>query len=187
VWGVQRIAALAVLLAPAVASAEPDPGVWYATVAACGCGAGVRGEPGHGGFGFDVAAAGRYGHWWFRGALTDMQMWMNDPGHILLPRVGVERRTYDNPHASAFFGIDVGMVDGTGSAEDTNDPVTIRGAFVMSRAGIEGGGEHVRIRLSFELGLGYGHAVEPEVAAPQPASASGFLTAGALLLGFTVR
>jgi hypothetical protein len=185
--GVHRLAVLAVLIVPAIATAEPDPGDFYATVAGCTCGAGVSGAPGHGGLGFDLAAAARYGDWWFRGALTDMQMWINDSGNILVPRVGIERRTYDNPHASVFFGIDAGLVTGTGTPEDSDTNNTLSGFVVMPRVGVEGGGEHIRIRFEIELGVGYGHAVEPEVAPPQPMTVSGKLTAGALMLGFTVR
>jgi hypothetical protein len=57
----------------------------------------------------------------------------------------------------------------------------------MPRAGIEGGFEHVRIRLALELVLGYGHAVIVGDDTTPTMQASGFMKGGNLELGFTVR
>lgn len=183
-----RLAALAVLLVPAAASAEPpSPGDFYVSVAGCACGAGLRGGPGYGFVGYDLALGVRYDDWWFRGALTKFYFSQGDDGQIVEPRIGIERRTYDNPHASAFFGIDTGFVTGSGLHEDATGPSTIRGGFVMPRAGIEGGGEHLRIRLSLEIVLGYGHAVDVQDEGTPVVDTRGFMDGGNLELGFTVR
>jgi len=186
--GVHRLAVLAVLIVPAVASAEPpSPGVFYATAAGCLCGAGVRGVPSYGLVGWDLALAGRLGDWWLRGALMRTQFIQGTYGYMYEPHVGVERRTYDNPHASAFFGLDAGMLTGSGGYEDSIGDSKIRGGFVMPRAGIEGGFEHVRIRLSLEVVLGYGHAVDVGDTPDQTVDKTGFMRGGNLELGFIVR
>jgi len=181
----RRLAVSAVLLVPAVASAEPDPGILYATAAVGVGGVGVSGARSVGGPGFDLAAAGRYRGWWIRVALTEMVM--NLDGKLSEPRVGVERRTYDNPNASAFVGIDAGILSGAEAVEDTIGPTTLRGGFVMPRGGVEAGGEHVRFRFELDFPLGYGHDVEAQECPDPPRTSTGFLRGVTLLLGFTVR
>lgn len=185
--GVYRLAVLAVLFVPAIARGEPpSPGVVYATAAVCVCGAGVSGNS-YGFLGWDLALGARVGDWWLRGALTRTQFIEGTYGFMYEPHAGVERRTYDNPHASAFFGLDVGMLTGSGPQEDAAGDSTLRGGFVMPRAGIEGGFEHVRIRFSIELVLGYGHAVAVGDPGTPVVDATGFMKGGNLELGFTVR
>lgn len=185
--GVYRLAVLAVLLAPAVAGAEPpDPGVLYATAAGCICGASVSGNT-YGVVGWDLAIGARVGDLWLRGALMRTQFIESTNGVMYEPHVGVERRTYDNPHASAFLGLDVGMLTGSGPHEDAIGDSSLRGAFVMPRVGVEGGFEHVRIRFSLELVLGYGHAVDVGDGTTPTVDAKGFMRGGNIELGFTVR
>jgi hypothetical protein len=183
--GVHRIAVLALLVVPAVATADPYQGVFYVTAAVSVGGIGVRGTQGYGGPGFDLAAAGRYGDWWFRGALTEMAM--NDDGKLTMPRIGIERRTYDNPNASAFGGIDVGYLSGEDAVEDTSGSTTLRGPVVMPRGGVEIGGEHVRVRIELDFPIGYARDVAAQEYPNPPITTSGFLRGITFLLGFTVR
>jgi hypothetical protein len=191
VRGVHRLAVLAVLLVPAVASADPpdadppDPGVFYVTAAVGVGGVGVSGARGYGGPGFDVAASGRFGDWWIRAALTEMAM--DEDGTLTEPRMGVERRTHDNPNVSVFGGFDAGYLSGSDAVEDTLGDTTLRGPFVMPRGGVEVGGEHVRFRFELDFPLGYGRSVEAQACPDPPRTKDGFLRGITLMLGFTVR
>ena len=176
---------LAVLIVPAIASADPDPGVFYVTAAVGVGGVGVSGATSYGGPGFDLAAAGRYGDWWIRAALTEMAM--NEDGKLTLPRIGIERRTYDNPNASAFAGIDVGYLSGEDAVEDTIGPTTLTGPIAMPRGGVEIGGEDVRFRFEIDIPLGYGTSVEAGDCTTPSRTSRGLLRGFTLLLGFTVR
>jgi hypothetical protein len=155
----------------------------YFAAAGCVCGASVNGVRGGGGVGYDLAAAGRYGDVWFRGAVTVETMSLELAGHLIEPRIGVELRTHDNPKAAAFWGVDAGIVDGSGLVEDEMSERTIRGGFAMARGGFELGGVHVRVRVALELLAGYGHGFDPGV----PATASGMMRGGSLSVGFIVR
>jgi hypothetical protein len=178
-----RLAFVAALLAPAVGAADPDPAHVYVTAAGCLCSAGVSGGRSDGVIGYDLAAAARYGDVWFRGALTVSTMTLELPGHMIEPRIGVEIRTHDNPTAAAFYGVDVGLLDGSGLQEDEPDPATISGGFAMARGGVEIGGVHVRLRVALELLAGYGHAVDPA----DMFDKRGFLRGGNLSVGIIVR
>lgn len=185
--GVHRLAVLAVLLVPVVASAEPpDPGALYGTAALCICGAGVSGNS-YGVVGWDLALGARVGDLWLRGALMKTQFIDSTTGFMYEPHAGVELRTYDNPHASAFAGVDVGMLTGSGPHEDAIGNSSLRGGFVMPRVGVEGGFEHVRIRFAIEIVLGYGHAIDVGDGTTPTVDAKGFMKGGNLELGFTVR
>lgn len=184
--GVHRLSVLAVLLVPAIASADPDPGLFYATAAGCVCGAGVS-HSSFGVVGWDLAIGARVGDLWLRGAVMRTQFIEGTYGFMYEPHVGVEHRTYDNPHASAFFGIDVGMLTGSGPHEDAVGNSSLEGGFVMPRAGIEGGFEHLRIRFALEVVLGYGHAIEVGDGTAPNVDVSGFMKGANLELGFTVR
>lgn len=182
--GVRRIALLAGLLCPAVALADPDRSSFYgiAAVGFNGVSAPSGVEAQYGGFAWELAVAGRWRDLWFRGAVTDGQMFMNSNGHILEPRIGVEFRTRHNANAAAFVGIDAGRVDGWSDDEDGGQD-TVKGWFAMPRAGIELGGTHVRFHLAFEILVGYGTASNVGPAG----SGTGRLGGGNLMLGLSVR
>jgi hypothetical protein len=185
---VHRLALVVVLLAPALAAADPAPGTVYASVAACLCTAGVRGTPTYGEFGYDLALGVRVHDVWIRAAFARSQFVDGTTGTFVEPRLGIEHRTYDNPHASAFFGLDTGFVTGSGYWEDAYDKSTLTGGFVMSRGRIEGGSEHVRVRVVLEFLLGYGHAVDRPGDTPAGTTdRTGLMRGVNLNLGFTVR
>jgi hypothetical protein len=169
--------ALAVLLVPAVAAADPDPSRVYAAGALL---VGYVGE--HGGPGYDLAASVRIGSVWYRGALTEL---VDSEGRVLEPRAGVEIRNHDNPNVSPFVGLDLGYVDGLRTLEDLSFDSTLRGAFAMARGGVEFGGEHVRFRIELDLIGAYAHTVEPEN--DQPVSQTGFEHGLNFGLGLIVR
>jgi hypothetical protein len=175
---VRRLALAAVLLVPAVAAADPDPSRIYV---AGGLFAGRVGE--HEGYGYDLAAAGRVGDLWLRGALTRL---VDAGGGVLEPRVGIEIRNHDNPNVSPFLGLDVGYVDGSRTIEDSNVDSTLRGAFAMARGGIEFGGEHLRLRFEIDLIGAYARTVEPDQA-DQSLSQTGFQRGANVGLGLVVR
>src|SRR5438067_1699997 len=120
---------------------------------------GVQGT--YGGFGWGAAGAVRWQDLWFRGAVTDGQMFMNTNGRILEPRVGVELRTLQNANAAGFVGIDLGRLDGWADDDESAGQFTVHGWFAMPRAGLEFGGSHVRFHLAYELIVGYGSASDP--------------------------
>jgi hypothetical protein len=175
---VRRLALVAALLVPALAAADPDPSRIYV---AGGLFAGRVGE--HEGYGYDLAAAGRVGALWLRGALTRL---VDADGGVIEPRIGVEIRNHDNPNVSPFLGLDVGYVDGSRTVEDTTFDFTIRGGFAMARGGIEFGGEHVRLRFEVDLVGAYARTVEPDDAG-QRVSQTGFQRGANVGLALVVR
>jgi hypothetical protein len=176
---VRRLVVVALLLVPAVASAE-DPSRVY--------GAGslvLAGFAGKGGPGFDLTAGVRYRALWIHGAFTAISM---DPseagGHLYEPHLGIEWRTYDNPTAAVFWGFDAGLADGSAPIEDETDPLVVRGAFAMARAGLEIGGVHARLRLAIEVLGGYARVSDPT---ESPMTQRGFQPGMNIDVGVTVR
>lgn len=182
--GVRSIALVAVLLCPAAALAEPDQSSFYGMAAvgfnAVGAPSGVKAE--YGGLAWELAMAGRWRDLWFRGAVTDGQMFMNTNGHIVEPRIGIEMRTRHNANAAAFAGIDAGRVDGWADDEDGGQD-TVKGWFAMPRAGLELGGAHVRFHLALEVLVGYGTSTNVGAAG----SGTGRLGGGSFMLGLSFR
>jgi hypothetical protein len=181
---VHRLALVVVLLCPAAALAKPDQSSFYGMAAVGFNRVNAPSDIGaqYGGFAWELAVAGRWRDLWFRGAVSEGQMFMNTDGHILEPRIGVELRTRSDANAAAFVGIDAGRVDGWAD-DDYGGRDTVKGWFAMPRIGIELGGTHVRFHLAFELLVGYGTSTSVGPAE----SGTGRLGGGDLMLGLSVR
>ncbi|MBV8758859.1 MAG: hypothetical protein JO257_16340 [Deltaproteobacteria bacterium] len=175
-----RFAALAILLVPLVASAEPAD--FYGRA---GIGLGGFSPPDFGGgvVVYDFAAAARLGDVWLRGALTVAELGYGSSDQLYEPHAGIEWRA-DRPHTGAFIGIDAGWARGDGYVEDGSR--FISAPFVMPRGGLEFGGAHVRVQLTLELAFGYGRFIDTSVS-PAPVDERTQMGGANLELGLIVR
>lgn len=174
--------ALAVLLVPALAAADPSPGRVFGEAAL------LTGDMARmGGLGYDVAAAGRIGDLWLRGALTMLVVGVDEDGRVIEPHLGIEWRTLQRSNGAVFLGLEAGFVDGKAYIEDASFDRTVRGPFVMTRGGIEIGAEHLRVRLAVELIAGYVHTVMPDETLENPIDETGLRPGANITVGLIVR
>lgn len=183
---VHRLVAIAILVVPFVASAEPEPARLYARVGA-GFGAFAPDEQGDRGLVvYDGALAVRFGEIWVRGALTHASMNDGYAGSLLEWHAGVEWKPQRRPDARWFIGLDAGWANGDGGFED-GGVMSLSAPFVMPRAGYEIGGDHVRVQLALELMFGYGHFKSFEQGVPNNLDTNLWMKGMNLTVALTVR
>ncbi len=181
-----RLALLAILLVPFVASAEREPAQFYVRVGA-GFGSFAPDEQGDRGLVvYDGALAVRFGEIWVRGALTHASMNDEGGGSLLEWHGGVEWKPQRRPDARWFIGLDAGWANGDGTFED-GGVMSLSAPFAMPRAGYEIGGEHVRVQLALELMFGYGHFTSFEQGYPNNLDTNLAMKGANLTVALTVR